>query len=167
METLLCAKSAFLTGMHLKTHLSQKKKKDIRAAAAYLPAPRNRNLQWKCGYSPPKLSWDDLLHSGHWLLHKNWCKFSKLLALELGIWAGCVSGSEQLAWMLTQKSSTTVQPGQDTTQPAAECFSFVVTELFQKPSFHCKRAKKKKPTKPIKSSAHPSLDWLFLQLVIV
>jgi len=42
------------------------------------------------------------------------------------------------------KSATTVRPGQDTTQPAAVCFSFVVAELFQKLSFHSKRRGKKK-----------------------
>lgn len=50
-------------------------------------------------------------------------------------------------------SATTVQPGQDTTQPAALCFSFVVAELFQKLSFHSKRGegKKKQVISPSKS----------------
>lgn len=40
--------------------------------------------------------------------------------------------------------ATAVQPGQDTTQPAAVCFSFVVAELFQKLSFHSKKGRKKR-----------------------
>lgn len=63
------------------------------------------------------------------------------------------------------KSATTGQPGQDTTQPAAVCFSFVVAELFQKPSFHSTKEGGKKKEKP-KASAHPSLDQLILQLEI-
>lgn len=42
------------------------------------------------------------------------------------------------------ESATMVQPGQDTTQPAALCFSSVVAELFQKLSFHSKRGEEKK-----------------------
>lgn len=100
VEILLHAESAFWQVYTSKNKWSQEKIY-IRAAAAYLPAPHNRNLQWKCVHSPPKLS-RDLFYRSHWLLHKNWWKFLKLLALELGIRAGCVSGLEQLAWKLTQ-----------------------------------------------------------------
>lgn len=50
------------------------------------------------------------------------------------------------------KSATMVQLGQDTTQPAAVCFSFVVADLFQKLSFHSKRGEEKK------KKENPSLE---------
>lgn len=42
------------------------------------------------------------------------------------------------------KSATTAQAGQDTTQPAAVCFSFVVAELFQKLKLSFQKGERKK-----------------------
>lgn len=55
------------------------------------------------------------------------------------------------------ESATTVQPGQDTTQPAAVCFSFVVAELFQKLSLHSKRGEEKKEQVISPSKSRPTL----------
>lgn len=52
------------------------------------------------------------------------------------------------------KSATTVQPGQDTTQPAAVCFSFVVAELFQKLKLSFQKGENKKK----KKSTNPNLQ---------
>lgn len=101
------------------------------------------------GISPSKLSWGDLFHWRHQFLIKKTMEVFEVTGSGAGnMGRACVRHGTAGLEALT-KSATTVQPGQDTTQPAAVCFSFVVAELFQKPSFHStKEGGKKKKKNP-------------------
>lgn len=114
-------------------------------------------------FYPPKLSWGHLFHWRHWfLIKKNQQKVLKLLALELGIWAGCVSGclGSSHKNQLQQHSQARTPPSQQPVPFLCGCRAVPKAKL----SFHTGgRGEKKKKTK---ASAHPSLDQLFLQLKI-
>lgn len=96
--------------------------KYTRTAPASLPVPCHRNLQQKM-YFPTKAELRGPIPLKTSVSHKKkqW-KFLKSLALELGIWAGCVSGMEQLAWKLSQNQLQ--QCSQARTPPSQQPYAF-------------------------------------------